>query len=219
MHNVELSNHIRLEYKVSGRSLKLRKPVCGVGINDADYCVSPRMNGKQVRCPAYASWVSMFFRCLGESALAKRPNYSDVSICDEWRSFMAFRSWWIENQVDGWQLDKDLLIPGSKTYSPATCIFIPLWLNALMCDQGARRGGYSIGVNYIKDRGCFAAYCRDPITKKGEMVGRFKTEKEANMAYVNRKIDHINSMKSEIIDIDKRLYESLISIMKSRISV
>lgn len=39
----------------------------------------------------------------------KWPSYIGVTVCDEWRSFMKFREWWLENHVDGWQIDKDLL--------------------------------------------------------------------------------------------------------------
>ena len=34
----------------------MKKLVCGVGNNDADYAVNPRINGKRGMCPAYQAW-------------------------------------------------------------------------------------------------------------------------------------------------------------------
>lgn len=37
-------------------------------------------------------------------------------------------------------MDKDMLAAGSKIYSPATCIFIPQWLNKFMTSFEQKEG-------------------------------------------------------------------------------
>lgn len=216
MNNVQLSEYIRANYPLTSRSIKLKKAAYGEFVNDADYIVSPRVNGKQKRCPAYERWISMVLRCNHQGCLKRRPTYSNSIICDEWKSFMSFRAWWIANQVDGWHLDKDLLVPGNKTYSPSTCVFVPPWLNTFLCDQGKNRGEWPIGVCFTENRNRFSAYCRDPIRKKGMTIGRYKTLEEARDAYVSTKLMHAESLKREIDEIDPRLFESIKQIIESR---
>ena len=216
MNNVQLSEHIRANYPLTSRSIKLKKAAYGEFVNDADYIVSPMVDGKQKRCPAYQKWVSMVLRCNHQGCLKRRPTYSNSIICDEWKSFMSFRAWWIKNQVDGWQLDKDLLVPGNKTYSPDTCVFVPLWLNTFLCDQGKNRGAWPIGVCFTEKRNRFSAYCRDPIRKRGVTIGRYKTLEEARDAYVSTKLMHAESLKCEIDKIDPRLFASIKQIIESR---
>lgn len=212
----EKSDFIRKSFKLTSRSRKLRGTVHSVGVNDSDYITAPRIHGKQSVCPAYDCWVSMLLRCYDPIAVKKRPTYIHVTVCEEWRGFMAFRSWWMDNQVEGWQIDKDLLIFGNKEYRPEACVFIPQWLNTFMCDQENRRGEWPIGVSRDAGRSTFSAYCRDPINKKGEYLGRFRTPTEANHAYIERKLEHIARFKPEIDAIDARIHPSLIRIMESR---
>jgi len=68
------------------------------------------------------------------------PSCQKVRRTSTWLSFMRFREWWTENHVDGWQLDKDLLVLNNKTYSPDACIYIPQWLNKFTVDAAAARG-------------------------------------------------------------------------------
>ena len=42
--------------ELSQRAKSLRGLVEGVGINDAQYCVAPSIDGKTALCPAYIAW-------------------------------------------------------------------------------------------------------------------------------------------------------------------
>ena len=125
--------------ELSRRSESQRCLVYGVGVNDAPYCTQPRIDGKQVRCPAYSAWTNILKRAYSAKFHASRPTYSDVKVCDGWRSFSNFRSWWLDHHVDEFALDKDLL-SDAGIYSPETCIFVPAWLNSFTADCGASRG-------------------------------------------------------------------------------
>ena len=185
--------------------------VCGVGVNDADYLTQPIIDGKRVRCPAYDAWGRMLTRCYSAKHHRRGPTYIGVKVCEEWLSFMAFRKWWVENQVDGWQLDKDLL-SDNRIYSPEACIFVPAWLNTFTVDSGAARGWLPIGVSFEKRVGKFKARCRHPFGRQ-EHLGHFSTPEEAHAAWLARKLEIAHELKHLMDDIDARIFPRVIEII------
>ena len=129
---------------------KKNKLVEGWGVNDADYAVTRYVSGKLVLCPFYRRWCNMLRRSHSAAYVAQNPTYADCTISDEWRSFMAFRSWMIQQDWDGKQLDKDICVPNNKRYSPETCRFISPALNLLLNDNAAARGDLPRGVAWNK---------------------------------------------------------------------
>ena len=102
----------------------------GVGINDADYVVSWRIDGQRFCCPFYDRWHGMLRRCYSAAWQSRHPAYIGCSVDKRWHSFVAFREWALSQpQWEGLHLDKDLLVPGNKVYSPETCLFIPQSVN------------------------------------------------------------------------------------------
>lgn len=192
--------------RISGRGL-----VYGVGVNDADYVFDTTINGRRVRCPAYRSWMRMLTRCYSEKFHHRSPTYAGVKVCDEWLSFMAFRKWWVENHVDGWQLDKDLL-SDNRIYSPEVCIFVPSWLNTFTIDSGAARGEWPIGVSFDRRGRKFESRCRHPFGKN-EYLGLFSTPDEAHAAWLARKLEIAHELKNRMDDIDTRIFQRIIEII------
>lgn len=199
--------------KVNTRG-RQRGLVEGVGVNDAPYCTNPAIDGKRFKCPAYRAWNNMLSRAFSAKCHARQPTYSVVSVCDEWRSFMPFRRWWIKNQVDGWQIDKDLL-SDSGLYSPETCVFVPVWLNLFTVDSGAARGAYPIGADFSKDAGKFRAKCCNPMSKKQEHLGYFTTPEEAHLAWRARKLELALELKPKMDSIDPRIYPRVVEIISN----
>ena len=58
-----------------------------------------------------------------------------------------------------WQLDKDLLFVGNKTYSETTCVFVPNEINLFFNNHGNARGEYPLGVSFHKRIGKYVAQC------------------------------------------------------------
>lgn len=191
-----------------------RKPLLCAGINDAPYRAQSIIDGKQVVCPAYRAWASLFTRAYSAKYHAKKPTYSGVTVCDEWHSFMSFREWWLENQTDGFDLDKDIL-SDAGFYSPETCIFVPAWINSFTVDCGAARGEYPIGVAFHKCTGKFRAQCRNPMSKKREYLGLFKTPEAAHAAWLNRKLELALELKPRMDEINPRIYQQVIEIINN----
>ena len=197
---------------LSRKAIAYRKPIFGFGVNDANYITRSKIDGMEISCPACKAWVSMMKRVLDPSYLSKNPTYRDVSICDDWRSFSSFRSWWLDNCHDGYDLDKDLL-GGGKTYSPSTCVFVPKWLNNLALGNDARRGNYKIGASLHKVNGAFESRCSNPSTKKCEFLGYFKTQEDAHTAWLNRKLELALELKPKMDEIDLRIYPRVVEII------
>lgn len=156
----------------------MRKLVCGVGVNDADYEVY-KVNGKV--CRYYTTWCSMLRRCYSKKHLVNRSTYKGCEVCTEWIYFMSFRSWMGSQDWESKQLDKDILGDG-KLYSPQTCCFVEPWLNMLFNTSPSNRGEYPVGVSLRKDTGKFSAHIS--INNQKKSLGCFDTPEESHQIYL-----------------------------------
>jgi len=166
-------------------SMLRRKLVYGTGVNDADYIVTPVINGKIFHCPFYVKWNSMLKRCYSEKFQNKYPTYIGCSVCDEWLIFSNFRSWMKKQNWQGNDLDKDIAISENKIYSPDTCIFVSHAINVLLTDSAAARGNNPKGVHLNKQINKYQAKCK--INGKQKHLGYFNTAELASEAYAEFK--------------------------------
>ena len=217
MNKIELSIWIEANYPANNLSIYQRKPRYGVGINDSNYASQPRVNGVKLRDPAYQAWAGMLERAYSERFHKRQPTYSDVTVCKEWHSFVAFRAWWLENYREGFSLDKDLLVVGNREYSPDACIYVPQWLNTFTIDCGASRGELPIGVRLDKRRGKYQSRCCNPITGKNHNLGYFTTPEAAHEAWLKRKLQLADQLKQEMDSIDKRIHPNVVTIIMAAI--
>ena len=107
----------------------MSKLVRGKGFNDKTRPVF--VDGKNVK--EYQLWQDMLKRCFNENCQNKQPTYKGCNVSDNFLNYAYFYDWCHEQvgfgKVDDkgryWQLDKDLLFVGNKTYSETTCVFVP----------------------------------------------------------------------------------------------
>lgn len=155
---------------------------------------------------AYRTWKHMLSRCYNESERYKYPTYKDCSVCKEWHLFSNFKKWFNEHYVDGWHLDKDILIKGNKVYSQKTCCFVPNDINSLFAKSNKKRGVCCIGVT--KHGNGFRALMM--AGGKHERLGTYQTENEAFNVYKKRKEEFIKEKAEEWKDkIAPCVYEAL----------
>ena len=188
------------------------KLVYGFGVNDANYAVNQNVGGERRTCPSYRAWKGMLERCYSKKRHSKHKTYSGVTVCDEWRSFMAFREWWLAAYVDGWELDKDL-ISSDRVYGPSSCVYVPSWVNNFTTDSGSKRGQWPIGVDFCAPSGRFRARCRNPVSGKAEHLGLFLTPELAGKEWMNRKLELALELKQKFDEIDLRIYPRVIEII------
>jgi len=196
---------------------KRNLPIKGVALNDADYMISRTsvVDGKKKVvwvCPFYAKWIGMLERALGLAHKAAHPAYEDVGVCDEWLKFSNFKAW-METQVwHNLNLDKDILVPGNKVYSPDLCCFVDTSLNMLLHRTQAI-GPYPLGVIKTSGRNSYTAVCSGRSGHKTVDIIRKKTPEEAHAVWQATKIriiqERINKYRDKPeyrADVEKALY-------------
>jgi len=186
-----------------------RSLVHGVGIND--WAGDVTLNGKNIR--EYELWIAMLKRCFSKNYKEQRPTYNGVTCCQEWlsmRSFIKDVSQMKGYGVEGWQLDKDILVKGNKIYSKETCCFVPLEINSLLVNGRKLRGEWPIGVSFHKRDHRFRAQVA--TGKERKHLGYFNTAEEAFQAYKTAKEAHIKAVATKWKDqLDERVYQALIN--------
>ena len=120
------------------------------------------------------------------------------------------------------ELDKDILVPGNKIYSPDTCIFVPKRINDLFVHiHGRKKNGLPTGVTYSKKTGKYQATVRESCEtedsentkkKKGVQLGYFDTIEEAYEVYKAHKLAEIIYIADCYKDvIPDKLYQAMIN--------
>ncbi len=178
-----ITDFVKVEANNNSRSK--RRPVFGKGINDAWYKTRIVVDGVIIESPAYAAWVRMLRRAYDPKHKERQPTYIGVTVCDEWLTFSNFDKWYMLNHVEGYELDKDIKIPGNKVYSPDACIYVPKCINALLNKNNNVKGKYPTGVSIRKRTGRFeTSIC---IDNKRVFVASRGTAEEAYNEYKKAK--------------------------------
>lgn len=182
------------------------RKVEGVGICDRGKYKGIQ-NGKQTK--VYTTWHSMIVRSYSKKTHKRLNTYKNCSVVDEWLYFQTFAEWFYKNYLDGYELDKDILIKGNKVYGPDTCCFVPKQINYLFVKSNKIRGKYPIGVHYCKYRNkYFGRVSIDGFTK-GK---RFDTIEESFNWYKERKEAEIKRKANKYKDtITPECYNALIN--------
>ena len=177
---------------VNKRAISLRRPVFGIGINDAVYVTKPTVDNKQLICPYYLVWRDMLSRAYSQRFHKQNPTYSNVVVCNKWLKFSTFRAWMVKQDWQGKQLDKDIRIVGNRMYSPAACQFVTQAINCLFNCPDAARGLYPTGVHKHKDRQRFIATIKRYGKRK--QLGTFNTAEEAHAVYIKGKNAYVREV-------------------------
>ena len=183
--------------------------VFGVGINDWDGAVY--VGGKKIM--EYKLWQGMLQRCFDEKLKQKYPTYQGVTCSKEWllmTSFIEDVSKMKGYDLDGWHLDKDILVKGNKLYSKDACCFVPHEINMLLTKRDNARGEWPVGVCFDKAAGKFKAQLA--INGKLKYLGLFTTPDEAFQAYKLAKEANIKVVAEKWKhQLDERVYLALMA--------
>lgn len=166
------------------------RSVLGVGINDCP--TSSWINGKPTK--VYVLWRNMLARCYSANSLKRQASYIGCYVAEDWHLLSNFTQWFKANYIEGWHLDKDILIAGNRVYGPETCVFVPRALNQLLTDGGAARGDYPLGVTFDKASQKYRAQVR--ILTVNHYLGSFTTPLEAHRVYQLAKATAIESAET-----------------------
>ena len=194
--------------------IKSNKLVHGIGFKGTDY---PSYDGEKM-LKEYDLWKSMLLRCTNKYWI-KKPTYAGVTCSESFKNYSFFYEWCnkqvgfksVDEKGNYWQLDKDLLLKGNKTYNENVCVFVPQRLNLLLIKYDAKRGDYPIGVSWCEKRGKFQTACRDNFGI-ARNLGRYYTIEESFQAYKTFKEATIKQAANDYKDaIDPRAYQALLN--------
>ena len=162
---------------------------------------------------AYSLWKSMLGRAYSKDVHLKSPTYKDVEVCREWWNFQNFAKWCYSNRFINskdekgkrYHLDKDILVKGSKIYSPETCSFIPKDINLLFNKPLSE---YPTGVSKVgKDFGAFVS-----CYGVQRYLGTYDSIEKAFDSYRKAKKSYMLEVAEKWVDkLDDRVYDALIN--------
>ena len=190
----------------------MSKLVYGVGFNDKTR--PAKVDGKIVK--EYDLWQSMLSRCFSEKYQTRYPTYKGCNVSDNFLNYTFFYDWCQEQTGFGkvdekgryWELEKDLLFTGNKTYSETNCVFVPHEINLFFNNHGNARGEYPVGVYFHKASGKFKAQCK--VNGKRQHLGLFNTPQEAFAVYKHFKEDLCKQLALKWqSEIDERLFNAM----------
>lgn len=185
------------------------KRLKGMAINDCGHAIALKVGGSTIQHRAYTAWSGMFRRCYEESYQSRNPTYYGCSVSEEWMRFSNFKQWWDRNYVEGYSLDKDLLSPGNKIYSPSKCVYIPQKLNLFTIDSSTVRGEWPIGVSFCKPKGKYQSSIKNG---NGELICLGYTDDpiKAHKLWFDKKIEMAKSYKSLCDSIHPSLFDGIV---------
>ena len=153
----------------------------------------------------YRIWHELIARCYADTKKDEFSAYYDIcTVCDEWLCYQNFAEWFENNKYEcegRLHLDKDILYPGNKVYSPNTCCLVPQRVNMIFTNKKNKRGlpngitkvenGYSARYNLVE-------------------LGIYDSIEEAYEVYAVAKEKHIKQVADEYKDvIPAHVYEAL----------
>jgi hypothetical protein len=184
----------------------------GVGEAKATY-IDPVGIKRNVR--EYEVWYGMLSRCYNENNVRYQLyGGKGVTVCKDWHNFQNFNAWYKlqPSRSKNYDLDKDILYPNSRLYSPTTCTLVPNQINSLFS------GGRSTGVTFNKSKSKWVVQIHDGVmSKEGKpkqsYYGSYKNYEEAREISIRKKVLHIievaETWKSEI---DPAVYTNLTNV-------
>lgn len=180
------------------------KSVFGVGyLGEGNYSTGT----SKKRSQEHRVWRCMLERCYSEKYKEDNKAYYGIAtVCDEWKCFQKFAEWYNNNkyEVDGrLHLDKDILFPENKIYSPETCLLVPQRINMLFMTR-PNKSGLPNGVGKVSNEKYSATY-------NGKSLGKFNSVEEAEIAHHTAKKEAIKQVAEEYKKvIPQKVYNALI---------
>lgn len=160
--------------------------------------------------PEYRRWKAILSRCYNPIPHAKDLSYKDCEVCEEWLNFQNFAGWLSsqEHYKKGYEIDKDLLVPGNKVYGPETCCMLPREVNtAITGKTDSCENGLPCGVHWHRKNSCYVV---SVVTDTEDYQGSFQCLEKAIEVSKSTKEAYIKRLAEKYKPtISKEVYEAL----------
>ena len=155
----------------------------------------------------YNRWKGMLERCYNSKFHIKHPTYKNCKVSPYWFNYQNFVDWFDKNYVEGWELDKDIIVTGNNIYGEKYCCFVPKEINIQF--KGYRKSSeHPVGV-YKSGNKIAAQLCR---YGKIYWLGSFNTYEEAFKVYKNAKETYVKLLADKYkLQLTDKIYKCLIN--------
>jgi hypothetical protein len=109
---------------------------------------------------------------------------------------------------EGKELDKDILVPNNKVYSPDTCVFIDKKVNQLFSKKN-KHGVF--GVSYDKKKNIYILTSSTVNQQKAKYSGSYRTLEDAKKASHQMREEYILQVASE--QKDERVKKAVLGLI------
>lgn len=180
------------------------RSVCGVGyLGEGEYkgCTNKH------RAKSYLMWKNILLRCYETDADKFIPRYKNCTVSEEWHNYQNFAKWYEDNYIEGFEIDKDLLVKGNKIYGPDTCCFIPQEINNTIRNFNKPGKKYPTGVTSS------GRYFMAKISIGNKLKQKlFRNVKDAYNYYKNHKENRIKELGEKYKNLlSNKAYKALIN--------
>lgn len=173
-----------------------------------------RVNNEKTK--AYHSWARIIKRCY-QTTCKDYPIYggAGVTVDKEWHNFQNFAEWFYKephSQRDGYKLDKDLMVFGSKIYSEGTCSFVSNRVNCILNLNYNLKNKLPIGVTF--DINCRKYRTNSHLENRVVYRGCYDCPDIAFDAYCKYKYEVIKDLAEleySLGNINENVYNTLIN--------
>ena len=173
---------------------------------------------KSTEIRKYDSWHNMIIRCYNKKVKEKYPTYENCYSVDSWHCYQTYADFYesCPYRKDGWNLDKDLLVPGNKVYSPETCVYLPPSINNKLFYCSTRNQFGLRGVWYDEECSKWRAIVAPSIDKR-TIIGYFDSKEEANAAALSAEGEFYYRLAEDWEGkLDPRAIQGLVNLAKHR---
>lgn len=177
----------------------------GIGITDISI---KDADGNKLH--SYELWSGILGRCYSKSRLKTYPANRGLSVCEEWLTFSNFKRYYDKHYRKGTLLNRSILKPDNRIYSPEHCRFVPTHVHRLLACPNSKETEHEQGV-YLQKGKLYTS-----VSKYGKKVtaGPFDTKQEAYVAYKASKENYVQEVAyteyaAGRIDVD--VYHALVS--------
>lgn len=179
--------------------------IFGLGVNDMFH----ESKENQIHTKSYSVWRNLLSRTISPMS-QRQEKYKDCTICEEWLTFSNFKKWFDDNYVEGYNIDKDIIVPNNRHYSPDTCCFVPPEINTLFTKRVNKKSELPLGVHRNNDG------FRATVRHNGKVIAckTFSTIQEAESFYLKNKKKTIEDIATEYFKdgkITQRVFESIMN--------
>lgn len=206
-HNILIEFQDKFKYRTIKQANMIRKGsiknpffpnIYGVGYLGLGEFKTHITTSTKVISKEYNVWRGMIRRCYDEEKLKQFPSYRDCSVHPEWHNFQNFAKWYTSHKYydTDYELDKDLLVPNNRIYTPDTCTLIPKELNLLFLEGAQSKTGLPLGITMSSD-GSNRFQVRLSMNGKRKHIGYYHCIEKAKHAYMVAKTNHVESKINE----------------------